>query len=211
MIPTRLLGLMLAGATLTCLTQSREPRANAAHLGSASQSPTPPQAPPNALQDANAYVIGADDVLNVTVWKQPTLSGSILVRPDGKISMPLVNDIQASGLTTLQLSEAITAKLRKFIQDPSVSVVLSQVHSKLVYLLGEVNKKGSIELTPAMTLLQAISSAGGLTDYANKKKIYILRTEAGNQTKIPVHYKEALRGKSEFNLVLQPGDTIVVP
>jgi len=163
----------------------------------------------NAVHDS--YVIGASDVLVVTVWKQPTLSGSLLVRPDGMISMPLLGDVKASGATPLQLAAEITEKLRKFFQDPTVSVVLSQVNSKKVFLLGEVQKRGPVDLTSGMTLLQAISSAGGLTDYANTKKIYILRDSMGKQEKIQVHYKQALKGDGEFNLPLQSGDTIVVP
>jgi polysaccharide export outer membrane protein len=160
---------------------------------------------------ADSYVIGASDTLTVTVWKEPGLTGSLLVRPDGMISMPLLGDIQASGLTPLQLTDQIQARLKKFIQDPNVSVVLTQIHSKIIYLLGEVGKKGSVEMTPDMTLLEAISSAGGLTDYANPKRIYILRNAAGTHEKIPVHYKEALKGDSALNVVLKPGDTIVVP
>jgi polysaccharide export outer membrane protein len=109
------------------------------------------------------------------------------------------------------LAYQIAVKLKKFIQDPNVSVVLTQINSKKVYLLGEVGKKGPMEMTPGMTLLEAIASAGGLTDYANTKKIYILRDDAGKHEKIPVHYKEALKGDSELNLVLKSGDTIVVP
>jgi polysaccharide biosynthesis/export protein len=120
---------------------------------------------------SDSYVIGASDVLTVTVWKEQALSGNVLVRPDGKISMPLLGDVQASGLTPLQLAGQITTKLKKFVQDPNVSVVISAIHSKVVYLLGEVAKKGPVEMTSGMTLLEAISSAGGLTDFANTKKI----------------------------------------
>ncbi len=160
---------------------------------------------------AEGYVIGASDVLSITVWKEPTLSSSLLVRPDGMISMPLLGDVSASGSTPAQLADQITTKLRKYIQDPNVSVVLTQINSRRVYLLGEVGKRGPIEMTSGMTLLEAISSAGGLTDYANSKKIYILRTENGVHQKITVRYKEALRGNTALNLVLKPGDTIVVP
>ena len=159
----------------------------------------------------DAYVIGASDSLTVTVWKETALSGELLVRPDGMISMPLLGDVQAAGLTPLQLANEVETKLKKYIQSPNVTVEIRQIHSKGVYLLGEVGKKGPIDLAPGMTLLQAISIAGGLTDYANSKKIYILRTSSGKQEKIPVHYKEALKGDSALNLVLQPGDTIVVP
>jgi polysaccharide export outer membrane protein len=160
---------------------------------------------------ASNYIIGASDVLNVTVWKDPTFSGTVLVRPDGMISIPLLGDIQAAGSTPIQLKEVIAAKLRKYIQDPQVSVVLTQVNSKKIYLLGEVGKKGPVDMTPGMTLLEAISSGGGLTDYAKSRKIYILRDENGKQQKIPVDYKNALKGNSALNVVLRPGDTIVVP
>jgi polysaccharide export outer membrane protein len=182
------------------------------------QAPVTPVAAPGAPAIAPAgaaakdsYVIGASDVLSVTVWKEPTLSGTMLVRPDGMISMPLLGDVQSAGLTPLQLSDQIAAKLKKFIQDPNVSVLISQIHSKVVYLLGEVMKKGPVDMTPGMTLLQAVGSGGGLTDFANKKKIYILRDEAGKHERIPVHYREALKGNSSLDLVLKPGDTIVVP
>lgn len=169
-------------------------------------------APSNAAGPAgNSYVIGASDVLSVTVWKQPDLSGTLLVRPDGMVSMPLLGDVQAAGLTPLQLGDRIESKLKKFVQDPEISVVLTQINSKVIYLLGEVGKKGPVHMTPGMTLLEAISSAGGLTDFANSKKIYILRDQAGKHQKIRVYYKKALKGDPEFNLVLQPGDTIVVP
>ena len=160
---------------------------------------------------ADSYVIGPSDILTVTVWKEPTLSGNLLVRPDGMISMSLLGDVQASGMTPLQLANQIAAKLKKYIQDPNVSVVLTQINSKKVFLLGEVQKKGPVDMTPGMTVLQAIASAGGLTDFADSKKIYILRDEAGSHQKIPVRYKEALRGNSELNIVLKTGDTIVVP
>jgi polysaccharide export outer membrane protein len=173
--------------------------------------PAPAPPTPAAGAAANTYVIGPSDVLTVTVWKEQTLSGSNLVRPDGMISLPLLGDVQASGLTPVQLADQITGKLKKFVQDPNVSVVVAQIHSKIVYLLGEVGKKGPIEMTPGMTMLEAIGSAGGLTDYANAKKIYILRDEGGKHLKIPVHYKQALKGDSTQDLVLKSGDTIVVP
>jgi polysaccharide export outer membrane protein len=127
------------------------------------------------------------------------------------ISLPLLGDVLATGLTPLQLADQIAGKLKKFVQDPNVSVVVSQIHSKIVYLLGEVGKKGPIEMTPGLTVLEAIGSAGGLTDYANAKKIYILRNEGGKNEKIPVKYKQALKGDRSLDLVLKSGDTIVVP
>jgi polysaccharide export outer membrane protein len=127
------------------------------------------------------------------------------------ITLPLIGDVQATGLTPLQLADQIAAKLKKSVQDPNVSVVVDSIHSKVIYLLGEVGKRGPIDMTSGMTLLDAIASAGGLSDYANVKKIYILRDQAGKHERIPVHYKEALKGNSQFNLILEPGDTIVVP
>jgi len=170
-----------------------------------------PAAAPADSISANSYIIGPSDVLTITVWKEPTLSGTILVRPDGMISLALLGDVQASGLTPLQLADQITAKLKKYIQDPNVSVVISQIHSKVVYLLGEVVKRGPVEMTPGMTMLQAVASAGGLTDFANQRKIYLLRNVSGSQMRIPIRYKDALKGKSSLDLVLKPGDTIVVP
>jgi len=168
--------------------------------------PAPPAAAP-----ADSYIIGASDMLAITVWKETSMSGSDLVRPDGMISLPLLGDVKAAGLTPLQLSGQIASRLKKFIQDPNVSVVVVAIHSKIVYLLGEVGKKGPLEMTPGMTMLQAIASAGGLTDYANTKKMYILRDEDGKHQKIPVRYKDALKGDSSLDVALKPGDTIVVP
>ena len=193
--------------TLFCNAQDKEPAGKPAQVAA----PAPAGLASAAGAASDSYVIGASDVLTITVWKEPTLSGSLLVRPDGMVSVPLLGDVQASGMTPLQLADQISTKLKKYIQDPNVSVVLTQINSKKVYLLGEVAKKGPMEMTPGMTLLEAISSAGGLTDYANTKKMYILRDDAGKHEKIPVHYKEALKGNSELNLVLKSGDTIVVP
>jgi polysaccharide export outer membrane protein len=172
-----------------------------------------PAAPGAAAQApaGNSYVIGASDVITVTVFKEPTLSGSLLVRPDGMISVPLLGDVKASGKTPLQLADEIAVALKKYVQDPNVSIVLSQSNSKIIYLIGEVGKPGPIGMTPGMTMLQAIATTGGLTEFANAKKIYILRTVDGRQQKIPVRYKQALQGDAALNLTLNPGDTIVVP
>jgi polysaccharide export outer membrane protein len=207
MKPERLLILAFFLPSLISYSQNPEPAAGPAQVAAPA-----PAAPNSAVGTASSsYVIGPSDVLTVTVWKEPTLSGNILVRPDGMITLPLIGDVQASGLTPLQLADQIAAKLKKYVQAPNVSVVVGAIHSKVVYLLGEVGKRGPVEMTSGMTLLDAIASAGGLTEYANTKKIYILRDEAGKHERIPVHYKEALKGNSELNLVLEPGDTIVVP
>jgi polysaccharide export outer membrane protein len=161
--------------------------------------------------DPTRYVIGADDSLQVTVWQEPSVSGTFPVRPDGMISLVLVGDIQAAGLTPMHLAHDITLKLKKFIQDPVVSVVVAAVKSQRVYLVGEVQHAGPIELTAGMTPLQAISEGGGLTAYTSGKHIYILRGPQGKQTKIPFNYKLALKGDNRQDVPLLAGDTIVVP
>jgi polysaccharide export outer membrane protein len=161
--------------------------------------------------DASRYVIGADDSLQVTVWQEPSVSGTFPVRPDGMISLVLVGDIQAAGLTPMHLAHDITLKLKKFIQDPIVSVVVAAVKSQRVYLVGEVQHAGPIELTAGMTPLQAIAEGGGLSPYTNGKHIYILRGPQGKQTKIPFNYKLALKGDNRQDVPLLAGDTIVVP
>ena len=170
--------------------------------------------PPAATQDTGApsdYVIGADDTLRISVWKEPDLSEILPVRPDGKISMPLLNDIPAAGLSPLQLKDSITEKLKKFIADPRVTVVVTAMNSQRVFVSGEVLHSGPIPLLPHMTVLQALSQAG-FNQFANLKGIYLLRTENGKQEKIPFNYKEVIKGnRPEQNIMLKPGDTVVVP
>ena len=178
----------------------------------AAQSTVAPAAQAPATPTASdSYVIGPSDVITVTVFKEPNLSGSLLVRPDGMISIPLLGDVLATGKTPLQLAEEVTAKLKKFVQDPNVTVILSQINSKKIFFIGEIGRTGPLEMTPGMTLLEAIATAGGVSQFANVKKIYILRTENGTQQRIPVQYKLALKGDASLNLTLKPGDTIVVP
>jgi polysaccharide export outer membrane protein len=208
---TLLLSALLMPAVL-CAAQSAPSAGQPAAKSSAAAKPNAKAPTPAAAPAAvSSYVIGPTDVISVTVLKETTLSGSLLVRPDGMVSMPLLGDIQAAGLTPLQLADQITEKLKKFIQDPNVTVILTQINSQKVYLLGEVAKTGPVDLTPGMTLLEAISSGGGVTEYANTKKMYILRNDGGKHQKIPVQYKAALKGNSALNLTLKPGDTIVVP
>lgn len=159
-----------------------------------------------------AYKIGADDVLDVNVWKEQELTRTLQVRPDGKISMPLLNDVQAAGMTPTQLAASLTEKLKKYLNAPQVTVIVTQTNSQRVYVLGEVTRPGAYSLLPGMTVLQAISSAGGLTQYANGKKIFVMRTENQRQSKYPFNYKDVLDGrKSEENVALKAGDTVVVP
>jgi polysaccharide biosynthesis/export protein len=160
--------------------------------------------------DPNRYVIGAEDSLQITVWKDATLSGTVPVRPDGMISMSLIGDLRAAGLTPMALGADISQRLKKYLQDPVVTVVVLGVNSQRIFAVGEVNKVGPLMLTPGMTPLQAIVTAGGLTPFANSKHIYILRTVAGKQQKLPFNYKQALKGDNQ-GIALIPGDTIVVP
>jgi polysaccharide biosynthesis/export protein len=165
----------------------------------------------SATEDPN-YIIGAQDVLDISVWKEPEVSRTVPVRPDGKISLPLLNDVQAAGLTPTQLAAQITESLKKYVANPQVTVIVTTINSQRVYILGEVTRAGAYPLLPGMTILQALSSAGGFTQYANVKKVYLLRTENGKQEKHPFNYKGVLAGKNaDQNLVLKAGDTIVVP
>ncbi len=157
------------------------------------------------------YVIGPDDTLQISVWKEPDLSEILPVRPDGKISIPLVNDIRAAGMTPLQLKDSITEKLKTYISDPRVTVVVTAMNSQRVFVTDEVQRSGPIQLPPNMTVLQALSQTG-FTQFANLKAIYLLRTQDGRQEKLPFNYKEVVKGNHpEQNIALKPGDTLVVP
>jgi polysaccharide export outer membrane protein len=164
-----------------------------------------------ATTDPN-YVIGAQDMLDISVWREPDLSRQVPVRPDGKISLPLLNDVQAMGLTPTQLAAQITTGLDKFMTSPQVTVIVSQINSQRVYILGEVGRAGAYGLLPGMTVLQALSNAGGFTAFANQKGIYVLRQDGAKQQKLFFNYKEVVSGKKpEQNIELKPGDTIVIP
>lgn len=166
-----------------------------------------------AAASSSDYQIGAGDVLQVSVWKEPDASvQSTVVRPDGKISLPLVKEVAVAGLTISQAETFITQQLTKFITAPDVTVVVAAINSKKIYLTGAVKKEGPIAYTYRMTVLQALSEAGGLTDYAKRKKIYILHDENGRQFTLPFDYDAVLRGqRMELNIYLTPGDTVVVP
>src|SRR5258708_2485226 len=158
-----------------------------------------------------SYVIGPDDTLYISVWKEPDLTNTLPVRADGMISMPLLNDVQASSLTPMQLAASITEKLKKYVADPHVTVVVTQMNSQRVYVTGEVLHSGAMNLTPDMTVLQALATAG-FTQFANTKGIYVLREENGQQKRYPVNYKRLIKGEAgQQNITLKPGDTIVVP
>jgi polysaccharide export outer membrane protein len=185
------------------------------------QNDAAPSAPPAAKSAADFpsptvepsadYVIGADDTLHISVWKEPDLTVTLPVRPDGKISLPLLDDVQAAGLTPMALAASVRDKLKKYIADPRVTVVVTAMNSRRIFVTGEVAHPGAMALLPNMTVLQAISAAG-FTQFANPKRVYLLRTENGRQHKIPFNYKDVVKGNNpEENIPLRPGDTIVVP
>ncbi|WP_035358856.1 polysaccharide biosynthesis/export family protein [Edaphobacter aggregans] len=212
-------GLVLVAMSIPGLAQDSQkkpgsstpsPAGSAPSSQASSPSPTGTQAASVSAGVDNArYIIGSDDTLQITVWKEPSLSGAIPVRPDGMISLVLVGDLPAAGRTPMQLADDITVRLRKYIQDPNVSVLVMGVNSQKIFLVGEVGHVGPVMMTPGMTPLQAIAAAGGLSPYANSKKIYILRGDAAKQQRIPFNYKQALKGENQIEL--RPGDTIVVP
>lgn len=172
-----------------------------------------PKVDPKAHGSGDDYLIGAGDTLQVSVWKEPDASvPSEVVRPDGKITVPMIKEVEVAGLTPRQAEAVITEGLGKFITDPNVTVVVAAINSKKVYLIGAVKKEGTLPYTYGMTIMQALSEAGGLTDYAKRKKIYVLRTENGREYRLDFNYEEVIRGeRMTQNAVLLPGDTVVVP
>jgi polysaccharide export outer membrane protein len=185
------------------------------HFGNITPPSAPSVAPPlpaagPAVDSAN-YVIGAEDRIQVTVWKEPNLSATLPVRPDGNISLALIGDVPAAGFTPMQLAADITVRLKKFVTDPVVDVSVLGVNSKRAYMIGEVMHVGPFNISPGMTILQAIATAGGLTPYANLKHIYILRGDPGKQKKIAFDYTKAVKKGDMQGISLLPGDTIVVP
>jgi polysaccharide export outer membrane protein len=173
----------------------------------------PEPAPAGTITPPPDYVIGVDDVLTIDIWKDANVSGDVQVRPDGKISLKLLGEIVALGLTPAQLTTAITTAATKMYTDtPVITVGVKQINSRKVYILGEVNKQGPMPLTGRLTVLQALSIAGGPTEYAKTDRIVVLRTENGKQRTFKVNYKEIMDGKKlEQNIELRPGDTINVP
>jgi len=188
---------------------------NAAHAAS-----TPPAAagsslgtPAPAKAHDNQFVIGDDDVLAINVWKEPDVSRAVPVRSDGKISLPLVGEVQAAGRTPLALEKEIAAKLKDYISEPEVTVIVQQINSQKFNILGQVVRPGSYVIANSTTVLDAIALAGGFRDFAKQKSIYVLRESPdGTQTRLPFNYKDVIKGKqAEQNVRLQPRDTIVVP
>ena len=161
----------------------------------------------------DSFVIGNDDVLAINVWKEPDISRSIPVRSDGKISLPLAGEIQAAGRTPLKLEQDIADRLKNYIAEPEVTVIVQQINSQKFNILGQVNRPGSYSIASSPTVLDAIAIAGGFRDFAKQKSIYILRQNTdGTQNRLPFNYKEIVKGTNPAqNIKLQPHDTIVVP
>ena len=168
---------------------------------------------PNAPSAAEEYLIGPDDLLAVNVWREPEISRNVLVRPDGKISLPLVGDLRANGRTPVQLQDEIKGQLLNYLSHPEVTVIVQEARSQKFNILGEIQHPGSYPLSRSMTVLDAIAVAGGLRDFAKSGKIYVLRTKGdGSRTRLPFNYKQVIKGQSlSQNVELQPRDTVVVP
>jgi len=181
--------------------------------------PTPPAGPTTPPAGAAAgvtppadYVIGPDDVLSIVFWRDKDMSTDVIVRPDGKISLPLVNDVVAAGLTPEQLRVQLTEAAGKFIEDPTVSVVVKAIFSRRVFVTGQVNKPGPYPLSAQTTVLQLLATAGGVMEYADAKNIRVMRTEGGKEVSYKFNYKDVMQGKNlKQNILLKPGDTIIVP
>ncbi len=167
----------------------------------------------SASASDSSYVIGANDVLAINVWKEPDVSRSVPVRSDGKISLPLVGELQAGGQTPKQLEQEITKRLQSYISEPEVTVIVTDSKSQKVNILGMVARPGAYLLTSSTSVLDAIAMAGGFKDFAKQKTVYVLRQGAdGTQQRLPFNYKDVIKGKSsEQNVRLQAGDTVVVP
>ncbi len=177
--------------------------------------PAAPDTVPQRVADVRpeGFVIGVEDILNINVWKEPEMSRVVPVRPDGMITLPLIGEIQAKGMTPVQLQDQITVSLKKFMSDPQVTVIVAEVHSLTFNVVGLVLKPGYYPLTRRMTVLDAIALSGGFQPFAKQKKVYILRTQAdGKQVRIPFNYKDVIKGKRpDENIELQPRDTVVIP
>ena len=204
------LACVVLAASVPVRAQTQTPAAPAqqptpAEAAASLARPTDPPVPPG-------YVIGADDLLEIVFWKDKDMSAEAKVRPDGRIALPLINEVVAAGLTPEQLQQKLTEESKKYMEDASITVVVREIHSRKAFITGEVNKPGPYPLTSPTTVMQLISLAGGLREYANSKKIVIMRSENGRQTSLPFNYKEVASGKKlNQNIELKPGDTVVVP
>jgi polysaccharide export outer membrane protein len=184
------------------------PRAQGA-AGSQPRGATPP---PAAVPTPPDYIIGPDDVLAIVYWRDKDMSSEVVVRPDGKVSLPLLNDVQAAGLTPPQFRERLTELSQQYFEDPNVTIVVRQINSRKVFITGQVNKSGTYPLGGPTTVLQLIAMAGGIAEYAHGNKIVVMRTENGRQVSYPFNYDDVVARKNlRQNIDLKPGDTVIVP
>jgi len=175
------------------------------------QQPAGAASVPEGVPLPAGYVIGPEDALSVVFWREKDLSLDVIVRPDGKISLPLLNDVQAAGYTPEQLAAIVAKAAAKYVADPLASVIVRQINSRKVFVLGAVGKQGPVVLTSDMTVLQLIALVGGLSEYADKKGIVVVRQENGREKRMKFNYNEVIEGKKlEQNIKLQPGDTVLV-
>jgi polysaccharide biosynthesis/export protein len=206
--------VMLIACELPVFAQAQAPATQKPPAAPAAPDATAPPAvvrPPNVAVPGN-YVIGTDDVLGIVYWRDKEMSTDARVRPDGRISLPLINEVLAAGLTPEELQRKISEESQKFMEDASITVVVREINSLKVFITGEVNKPGIYPITSATTVMQLISLAGGLKEYANAKNIMIMRKEGDKQTSLKFNYKEVAGGKNlKQNIDLKPGDTVVVP
>lgn len=199
--------VVAVGAAVEAGQTSSPPRGQAPP---ATVSKTPPK-PPDPTPPAD-YVIGPDDVLAVVFWREKDLSAEVVVRPDGMITLPLVNDLKAAGLTTDQLRAAVVEAAGRFVEDPSATIVVKQINSRRIFITGQVGRPGPYALSTSMNVLQALSIAGGVGDFAKKDRILVIRKEGAQTKTYKFNYKEVIKGKKlEQNIELRPGDTIIVP
>ena len=209
------LGAQVPGAQVSGAPTQQVPAAQTQQVPAPAPTAAKPPAGvtvPTGVPTPADYVIGPDDVLIVVFWREKEMSSEVSVRPDGKISLPLVNEVQASGLTPEQLRLDLTNAASKFIEEPTVSVVVKTINSRRVFITGQVNKQGPYPLAGPTTVLQLISIAGGLSEYADSKNVTILRNENGHVITYHFNYKDVRKGKNlKQNIELKPGDTIIVP
>jgi polysaccharide export outer membrane protein len=195
---------------------AQEPVRHETPAAGSAAAPAPASAPatpatPIVEPVGDAFRIGPEDVLDVQVWKNPELSRVVPVRPDGMISIPLVNDIRAAGLTPIELRQQITQRLSEFVPSPEVSVIVREVHSVKVAVLGSVRMPGHYEVNSTATVLELIARAQGLTEFADRGRIVVLRQSGKTTKRIPFNYRKVAEGAEQDNFVVQPGDIIVVP
>lgn len=192
-------------------TSSASPAAPG-NAGQATRPTGPPADTPAGVSTPTDYVIGADDLLVIIFWQDKDMSAEVSVRPDGKITLPLINDVQAAGLTPTQLRDKLEVEGAKFLREPNATVVVKQINSRKVFITGQVTKPGAYSLTAPTTVLQLIALAGGLLEYADREHIVVLRVENGKQTSYRFNYKEVAQQKNlNQNVELRLGDTVLIP